>query len=305
MMDIQGCKFIPIFGGPTLLAVRLGKLLCLCLFLLFAAPSHAVPEDSLILSLYANDFEGAEARLDGLTAQFEKRKLSEFEYTAAYRELDHHRPELLRYLNAWVQRRPNSAQALLSRGRFYVRLAVEKRGSKLIDEVPKADLKEMQRVHGLAHSDLTAVLRLKPDSYYAVVQLLNITQPYGAKAEARRLIDQANRLYPQNFVARARYLLQLKPRWGGSYLEMERFIAESKGTGASPQQVRWLTAILKDDQASWATTDPDAKHRLFLDALSLFTDAPRDVAKKYLMFAPSKICWQREHKAARYCMGLY
>jgi hypothetical protein len=268
--------------------------------------SHANQDNTLVLALYDKDFVRAEKYLDDLTARFEKRTLAEFDYTAAYAELGFHRPELIRYLNAWVEQRPNSVQALLSRGRFYKRLADQKRGNKRFADVPKADIEEMRRLHGLAYTDLTAVLKLKPDAYYALVQLLNITQDHGAKAEARRMIDEANRIFPQNFVARARYLLQLTPRWGGSYPEMEQFIAESKSTGASPRQVRWLTAIMKDDQANWATRDDSEKKRkLYMEALQLFSDAPRDVARRYLMWAPGQICWQRAHKTARYCRGVY
>ena len=79
------------------------------------------------------------------------------------------------------------------------------------------------------------------------------------------LVIAANKMLPINTLARGRYMASLKPRWGGSYEEMEQFIARSKKEEVSPIGLSQLEAIMYDDMGMtyWEQGDMQNARKYF------------------------------------------
>src|SRR5215813_9571151 len=100
----------------------------------------------------------------------------------------------------------------------------------------------MERMFELAKKDLKASLRLNPKSYLAMLHLINIAQFQGDDSAAREYLALGNATLPNNFLIRARYLIHLTPKWGGSYQMMDKFVEASRSEGLSPDKIEMMTA---------------------------------------------------------------
>lgn len=122
-----------------------------------------------------------------------------------------------------------------------------RRGEDYVRNVQAEDLQFMQQQFALAKADLRKTLELNPRSYLAILNLMNISMYEDDNESAQALLDAANQLKMDNLLVRARFLVHLQPRWGGSYSQMKRFIDETRSSGAPEDIVDLLSAIQFDD----------------------------------------------------------
>jgi len=268
---------------------------------LFALSANARNVD-VLMSLATRDFAALDAYIDGLEAGFSKREVSERELIDAFRPFYKQDDILSAKFNEWVEKRPTSYGAVLARGVYRRKLGELGRGRKTVNLTPTENLDYMHKQFELAKEDFRAAQQLRPGTYLVAVNLLNVAQFEGDEAGARRYLDLANKAYPQNFIARARYLTTLRPRWGGSQAMMRSFIEESSTHGASEQQVRWLKAIQYEDLGSdtFAQGDRKKTREYLVEALSLSADADDGFRANYLEFA-SWFCFGPERQDESSC----
>ena len=74
---------------------------------------------------------------------------------------------------------------------------------------------------------------------------------------ARTILQAANKVDRNNVVVRAKYMVTLMPRWGGSEEEMRAFVEESRGEGLSAQRLGSLEGIILADQAQTEREEGD------------------------------------------------
>ncbi len=136
--------------------------------------------------------------------------------------------------NIWVQRMPGSWAALAARADYYVNLAWEYRGYGWAKDVKPEGFDGMDYYLALADRDARASLKIEPKqigSYRVLIRAAN-----SSSAKGRSIVDAALKYSPSSVWIRTTYLNFLKPRWDGSYEEMDRFIDESLSIpGASPE----------------------------------------------------------------------
>ena len=247
-------------------------------------------------------FQSVETRFSTVQSEFEKGRITEFDlldtYKVFYQREDNHRSEL----NAWVKAYPKSPSAYLARGVYFRKLGEFKRGTNYISQTSPENVQYMTQMFDLAKKDLEAALQLNPRSYLAVLHLLNIAQFEGNDGAADRYLRLGNSLLPSNFLVRARYLIHLTPRWGGSYRQMDQFISQCRTDGLSTSQIDLLHAIELDDQArvlhekgDWEQARPK-----YLDALRLSISGGSRFRRDYLS-ASIKVCADPQHGTKEYC----
>lgn len=279
--------------------MKIGVLLLVALLFPFV-PAQA--QDTLRM-LTSEQFGALDAHLARQTAQFEAGKLSEREIIDAYKPFYTQQDVLSQHFRNWTRKHPGSFQAHLAFGIYLRKLGEHGRGTKRIGETPPDNLNVMSSRLDEARAELDKAWKLNGKSYLVAFNLLNAAQFDRSIPEARRHLDIANKLFPENFYARARYLVHLQPRWGGSYREMDEFIQEASRSGLSKQRLRWLQAIKESDfgatqRDSGASKEVYELH--YIRALTLSADADPAFRAGYLVKA-MPLCRKDSHRSQSYC----
>lgn len=252
--------------------------------------------------LRSNNIAQVEAEYSALQKKFETGAASEYDlldaYKAFYQRDDQYRAEF----ENWIRKYPTSPYAYLARGVYYRKLGEFARGTSYISQVPQVNITYMEKMHLLAKEDLSTSLRLNPRSYITILHLLNIAQFEGDDRAADKYLALGNAALPSNFLLRARYLIKLAPKWGGSHNKMEKFIEECRSQGLSQDKLNMLNAIKANDQGTVAEEqgNTDQARTEFLKALILARFSGNRFRQDYLGRS-IRICDQPEHRGKDYC----
>ena len=171
-------------------------------------------------------------------------------------------------LNEWVGRYPTSYVALLARGNFYQSQGLEARGTAFIKDTPEENIRAMRAYLGKARSDLERSLKMTQKPYLSHRILMSIARTSGNRKSGRMHYLEAVKLAPQSVELRLAHMTSLEPRWGGSYAEMEAFVAESRSQLKDPAAVARLAARIPADRA-----DERQRAKDFAPALKLYDEA--------------------------------
>lgn len=272
-----------------------------CLLAVFAQLAFAQTGD-ILEQLRSGHFRSVETRFSTVQTDFEKGRVTEFDLLDAYKVFYRKDDNLRTELNAWVTAYPESSSAYLARGAYFRKLGEFKRGTNYISQTPAEDVRYMTQMFDLAKKDLGMALQLNPKSYLAALHLLNIAQFEGDDDAANTYLRLGNSLLPSNFLVRARYLIHLTPRWGGSYPRMDHFISQCLTDGLNTSRIDLLRAIELDDQGrvlhengDWEKARPK-----YLDALRLSISGGSRFRRDYLS-ASMKVCSDPQHGSKEYC----
>jgi tetratricopeptide (TPR) repeat protein len=263
--------------------------------------SNEYYEKGLLPLLKAQEFETLESATRQVQQRFENGVLSEIQLRNIYRQFYDLDEQGLAKIEAWKNTIPGSYAAHLIRGVHFKRKAGDARGGKYISQTPPDKIQRMQQFNEIAFTELTNSLDLTEKPFLSVFQLLEISKSRGDKDLSRGLVIAANKMLPGNTLARGRFMLSLTPRWGGSYEEMNQFIAQSKKEEVSPIGLSQLEAIMYDDIAMTYLEQGDRRNAMtyFLKALELAQRIGGDFRKDWLSFSNDHVCG--DPALAKYC----
>ncbi|MBV8271701.1 MAG: DUF4034 domain-containing protein [Cupriavidus sp.] len=287
--------------GNRPLRIRLFHKVCVLLGLFFALLTGA-QADPTLAALDSRQFKQLDANLNGLQARFEAGQATEVELRDAFRPFYKLTPSQEAAAREWVRVSPNSYSAHLALGVFLRRKAGEARGNEFIDKTPPEKIARMRALLDEARPETERALELTPKPYLAAFHLLGITSLEGDRAASRRAIQIANKALPSNHLARTRYIADIiTPRWGGSYLEMQAFIAQSKREGMNAVGLMQLEAIMYNDMGQSAMDKGDAAsaYPYFHKALDLDKQNGGIFRKDYLTASQYYVC--SVSRDSRYC----
>jgi Domain of unknown function (DUF4034) len=274
----------------------------LCFSTALFIPTVSAQPANPLAELAAGRNAAVEDGYEQLQKKFEQGSVNEHDLLDAYKPFYLTDAKYQRQLDAWIAAYPKSSSAYLARGIYFRKLGEFSRGTAYSSKVPPENMKYMQQMHQLAKKDLQTSLQLNPKAYLATLHLLNIAMHEDDKQAAATYLKQGNALLPSNLLVRARYLIHLSPRWGGSYSEMERFIAASRTQGLSKQDVDLLTAIMSADQGDTLRQQqqPAVAEQAYVKALTLGKAGGPRFREDYLRSA-ARICKDARHSSSDYC----
>lgn len=199
--------------------------------------------------LQSKQFDQLEIRFQHLQARYEQGHLDDRSLTLEYQGFYDISPENEPYFNEWVTSKPSSYPARLARGIYYRLVAEKKRGQRFVRDTPREHMMQMAQYLALAETDLRASLSLTPKPIVSLLNLMTSSKMRGDSAGSQTWLDHANRIDPQNYGARRRYMISLVPRWGGSYEAMWQFLALCKNQNTSGDYLRVFESLIYLDQA--------------------------------------------------------
>jgi tetratricopeptide (TPR) repeat protein len=179
-------------------------------------------------------------------------------------------PEFEGALDRWIEERPGSWNARLARTNYLVRLAYRQRGAKSRSLTPRSKFAAMNRTLGAALLDLSAAIRLNPGAIEAYWLAIEAATSFGDTRGIALALERALQISPLSFFSRARALLALTPRWGGSYGFMESVAAADSLYRGNPE-LRQLSSFVPLDKGNvaWLERDTVLARRYLDQAMEL------------------------------------
>jgi len=168
----------------------------------------------------------------------------------------------------WVRKYPASYTALAARGCFYYFQGLEARGTQYTKDTPEENIRAMRSYLDRARADLERSLELTQKPYISRLTLMSIARTSGSRRDERAQYLEAVKLAPQSIELRLAHMTALEPRWGGSYAQMEAFLAESRSQLNDPGAVARLAARIPADRA-----DERQRAKQYAQALKLYDEA--------------------------------
>jgi tetratricopeptide (TPR) repeat protein len=188
-------------------------------------------------------------------------------------------------LDDWVRRQPSSYVARVARAHFFYWRAWDARGTGRMADVPKDRAREMRNYLSKAKTDLERSRGLTGKPYLSHVLLMSVARTQGDRAAEKSHYVEAVKLAPDSVNARLLHMRALEPRWGGSYQEMEDYLAESRREVKSAETIARLAARIPEFRGleSRASNDFEQSLRHYDEAIALYPSASARCERAYLL----------------------
>ncbi|MHB8813126.1 MAG: DUF4034 domain-containing protein [Steroidobacteraceae bacterium] len=178
------------------------------------------------------------------------------------------------------------------------------RGDLYLTETKQRQLAGMERYLVLAQHDLQASLKMTAKPYLSALYLLNVAILDGTPESRRHWLELGDAIDPRNSLVRLRYMFSLRPRWGGSYGEMEAFLQQSASKHVDQTLLAHMAVLIHSDLADDAMTARDSKQVFDQEAevISLSKRAHEDPSTETLV-GYTRSAWDL-HRSAELQWGL-
>jgi Zn-dependent protease with chaperone function/TPR repeat protein len=261
-----------------------------------SAGAEAVPERrklvavdpvqrEVITRLEKKDYAGLESLLGGFQRAFEEDPLTSPQLENAFRAFNKVPRSGEAALTEWVRTHPSSYVALVARGSYYYSQGLDARGTRFIKDTPEENIRAMQAYLGKARSDLQRSLKMTQKPYLSRRALMSIARTAGNRRTGKGHYLEAVKLAPQSVELRIAYMTSLEPRWGGSYKEMEAFVAESRSQLKDPGAQERLAAEIPAYRAYERQQEKDFAQalKLYDESIGLHADAGTLCQRSYVL----------------------
>jgi tetratricopeptide (TPR) repeat protein len=221
----------------------------------FGWPRVTADRLALLGLLRERRFEELDSALDSFYAKF----LQDFRYENlvldAYKTFEVADPALEEPLTAWIEQRPESVNARLSRASFYTAMAWHRRGARYRKDTSEQQFAGMELYFERGKRDIQAALRLNGKHFVAFDLVVDAAGAKGDDEAREQAANQMLQIGPKSFEA---HLVQfVAPRWGGSYLESLRLAVEAQKLAGDNPLLKVLQGYVAWDQGRGAAEQED------------------------------------------------
>jgi hypothetical protein len=220
-----------------------------------AAPAARADDVQPLAWLKSGNYVALEAYYSGQQHDYEAGKISDEALYGSFRKLYEDSLDNEGFFDRWVQTYPRSYAALLARGTYCYRMAWFVRGDRYLDATTAQRIDAMTNWLDRSRPDLVASLKLTARPYLSTLYLLNVATLQGTAAERRHWYEAGTAIDPSNALVRLRYMFGLRPRWGGSYQQMQDFLQQGEAQHLPPALLARLNMLIHTDlaeDAMWA-----------------------------------------------------
>jgi tetratricopeptide (TPR) repeat protein len=234
----------------------------------YGYPRVNVDRPQIVDLLKKQQFSRLNVLLDSLGEGYERDFRQEFRLAAGYQSFAINDSSLEQTFSLWVARFPRSHVPLLARATFHEYLGWESRGYGWANETSSGRFEKMEKYFEQAEADVGAALALRPSLVIGYRLLMRIASARGDQAAEAILVRNALTLCSYSLLTRAQYMVDLTPRWGGSYSAMERFAGDAEEFADVNPRLAVLRGYILWDQGRVIEGTGDLKK-----ALGLYTEA--------------------------------
>lgn len=248
--------------------------------------------------LKSGNYSALEQYYSQCQRDYEAGKTSDRQLYASFRRLYENNLDNEGNFDRWMQAYPTSYAATLARGAYLYRMAWSVRGDKYIPETSNEQLAAMRNFLTRARADLLASLKMTHKPYLSTLYLLNAGLLDSSTAERRHWFELGTAMDPQNTLLRIRYMGGLRPRWGGSYDEMQSFMRQCEDQKLATALLAKLGMLIHADMAEDAMSAADLNKSFdewgqVLKLAETANEAPGTVA----LISYARAAWETNRRA--------
>lgn len=177
--------------------------------------------------LRARDFYALENLLQRFDLRLENNIQFDLPYKWLIQDIKADNGVELSDLDAWVTE-TGSAHAYMARAAYYVQEGWQARGNKYGKETEGYKLANFKALQALGAKDAATALGLKKDLLPAYIILISAAYSGNTPIPMRQVLADAQRYFPGSLAYRESWILWLRPKWFGSYEEMNNFAAQAR-----------------------------------------------------------------------------
>jgi len=189
-------------------------------------------------------------------------------YDAYYKAFGITDPSYEELFKKWIHAFPDKWQPYLAIAEYYHAKGWENRGFKLARDTSQGQFENMQLYFSKAKENIETALAIKPDLMIGHNLLISIFNANGDDEAESRTINEAIELFPESFLIRSSGSWAKEPRWGGSYVEMEKIAKNGEKYSDVNPRLTILYGFIYYDQGRIFK-----RNKKYQEALDLFTKA--------------------------------
>lgn len=213
----------------------------------FGYPANDTHKPTILEFIRTRRFEELEGLLSALHQAVREDIRHEMRLFTAFEAVKRNDAQLLSNINAWIEARPQSADAIVARATYNLAAAWRTRGFKYVKDTPESRMRGMGARLELTVEDARAALAIDSTHLIAYDILLEVIQLGGAHGIGVQILQRGLAVHPASYLLRASFMETLKPRWGGSYELMQAFAeASAKDSARNPRMVTLRGSALQE-----------------------------------------------------------
>jgi tetratricopeptide (TPR) repeat protein len=232
----------------------------------FGYPQKHIDRPALVILLRRMQFQHLTAELQALVTAYNEDFRAENLLAEGFNVFSINDSTLEGIFNAWVTRMPSSYVPYLARAEYLENLGWESRGYGWAKDTPPEQFERMESYFDRAEHDVRSALALQPGLLTGFSLLMRIACARGDQITEQFLSDKASVLCPYSASLRIQHMLNLLPRWGGSYKAMEKFANQSEQFARENPRLKVLRGCIDWDLGRVA--EYEAKNEQALDFYS-------------------------------------
>jgi len=233
-------------------------------------PQLSATEIRELRSLFDNQlFEQLNERFDAFQAAAEEDPRNEKLLLRACDTFALADNELRPNFDLWITLFPEHYAPYLARAEHTLALALERRGTAYASETSEEQFAQMHDYLRETEADLDAARQINPRLVPAYVNAITIHNLEGNESLEQEVFDTGRVYAPASFALYDSMLWAHKPRWGGSYCEMDTLIRQALEYSEQNPKLYMLFVSPYADLAWYARRDKDYDKALELYATAL------------------------------------
>lgn len=180
---------------------------------------------------------------------FEQDPSYEYKVVDFYGTFDSTLPEYETLLNEWVAHSPSHVAPYLARAEYYYYKGFESRGQKYSSKTSEQQFTGMHSYFQKALKDIDAALAINPRLLNAYAIRIFIYNADGGNNQEDAVFNNARHYFPSSFILYNAMAGAKRPRWGGSYAEMNRIAMQAYEHIRTNPELYMLFGRIYADQA--------------------------------------------------------
>lgn len=218
--------------------------------------------DEIMALINRNDYPALSAQLQHYQTEFEADSRNEERLDTVCEFFEISRAGAEPWFDAWVASTPEHFAPYLARGLYFTDRGFASRGSGWAKDTSKEQFERMHSDFARSRIDLLHALELNPRLLPAYIALVRMNGAASGSEDEDARIAQGQQLFPDSYLFYSTVLNFKKPRWGGSYREMETLASQAAQYADRDPRLYQLFAEIYLDQIKSFLHDKDYDHAI-------------------------------------------
>lgn len=213
-------------------------------------------------------FETLNSIYEKYQQDFENNFNNEYKLRDAFLVFDTTVPFYEELFASWIEHSADHYVPYLARAHYYYAKGWESRGYRWAKDTTEEQFRMMRLNFQNAVDDIRTAFAIRQNLLTAYIILIGISNATGDDAAQENRLQAAMELFPRSFLIRSQYINAIKPRWGGSYEEMENFAKAAETYANDNPHLPFLYGYIYCDQARVLSSE-----KRFHEAAALYSKA--------------------------------